>query len=91
MKKTLIFTVCVFLFILLLWQLNIFIYTTHSIREGILKPFQDNNGFWTCKNLKFSKKKLPITGLASVPGSGNTWIRHLLQQATGKWVELNIP
>ena len=26
-----------------------------------------------------------VTALASVPGSGNTWVRHLLQQATGQW------
>jgi len=26
---------------------------------------------------------LPRTALFSVPGSGNTWVRHLLQQATG--------
>ena len=25
-----------------------------------------------------------VTALASVPGSGNTWVRHLLQQATGQ-------
>ena len=28
-------------------------------------------------------KKGPLTALASFPGSGNTWIRYLLQQATG--------
>ena len=27
--------------------------------------------------------KGPLTALASFPGSGNTWIRYLLQQATG--------
>ena len=26
----------------------------------------------------------PMTALASRPGSGNTWVRHLLQLATGK-------
>ena len=26
----------------------------------------------------------PVTALASRPGSGNTWVRHLLQLATGK-------
>lgn len=25
-----------------------------------------------------------LTALASFPGSGNTWLRYLLQQATGK-------
>lgn len=27
----------------------------------------------------------PTTGLISFPGSGNSWIRHLIQQATGLW------
>ena len=27
----------------------------------------------------------PITALASMPGSGNTWMRHLLQLATGHY------
>ncbi|XP_065207725.1 WSCD family member CG9164 [Planococcus citri] len=38
-----------------------------------------------CQPLKFLKtrSKRPITALASFPGSGNTWLRYLLQQATG--------
>ena len=36
-----------------------------------------------CLALHFSATKLPRTALASFPGSGNTWTRHLLQQATG--------
>ena len=38
----------------------------------------------SCRDVGFSKKVLPRTALASFPGSGNTWVRHLLQQATGK-------
>lgn len=38
---------------------------------------------WTCKPVRLSRQPLPLTALASFPGSGNTWIRHLLQQATG--------
>uniref|UniRef100_A0ABM0MCP8 WSC domain-containing protein 1-like n=1 Tax=Saccoglossus kowalevskii TaxID=10224 RepID=A0ABM0MCP8_SACKO len=34
-------------------------------------------------DLHFSEKKLPIAVLASPPGAGNTWVRYLLQQATG--------
>ena len=37
-----------------------------------------------CRQLGYSKVKLPITALASFPGSGNTWVRHLLQQSTGR-------
>ena len=42
-----------------------------------------------CKSLHFSKKPLPVTALFSYPGSGNTWIRHLLQQSTGEWPLFN--
>lgn len=38
----------------------------------------------SCKRIRLSSKPLPITALASFPGSGNTWLRHLVQQATGK-------
>ncbi|CAH1793019.1 unnamed protein product, partial [Owenia fusiformis] len=37
----------------------------------------------TCQQLKFSQKALPKTALFSFPGSGNTWLRHLIQQMTG--------
>ena len=32
---------------------------------------------------RLSDKPLPITGLISFPGAGNTWTRHLLQQVSG--------
>ena len=55
-----------------------------------LKIRQNTNGKNTnlaneenCLALHFSDTKLPRTALASFPGSGNTWTRHLLQQATG--------
>jgi len=35
------------------------------------------------RTVKLSKTPLPITGLVSFPGSGNTWVRHLIQQMTG--------
>ena len=37
----------------------------------------------TKKEVKLSRTALPITGLFSFPGSGNTWTRHLIQQMTG--------
>ena len=37
-----------------------------------------------CRPQGYAKVKLPITALASFPGSGNTWVRHLLQQSTGR-------
>lgn len=33
--------------------------------------------------MTLSTDPLPLTALASYPGSGNTWLRHLLQQSTG--------
>ncbi|CAH1780844.1 unnamed protein product [Owenia fusiformis] len=44
------------------------------------KPMDSNS---TCQPLKFSKRLLPVTALYSIPGSGNTWLRHLIQQITG--------
>ena len=38
----------------------------------------------SCTDVKFSSiNHLPATALASFPGSGNTWTRHLLELATG--------
>ena len=35
------------------------------------------------RELRFLEPPGPVVALASFPGSGNTWTRHLLQQATG--------
>ena len=37
-----------------------------------------------CKPLGMKVAPGPVVALASFPGSGNTWIRYLLQQATGR-------
>ena len=36
-----------------------------------------------CTERSFSKVPLPVTALASIPGSGNTWSRHLIESITG--------
>ena len=36
-----------------------------------------------CKGRRFLDRKSPVVALVSSPGSGNTWLRHLLEQATG--------
>lgn len=47
-------------------------------RKATRKPLPPN-----CQSLHYSKDRLPLTALASFPGAGNTWLRHLIQQATG--------
>ena len=37
----------------------------------------------SCRDLSFQNKENPIVALVSFHGSGNTWVRHLLEQATG--------
>ena len=41
------------------------------------------NTKWCKGNLHFLDPPGPLTALASYPGSGNTWLRYLIQQATG--------
>ena len=36
-----------------------------------------------CKKRSFLDRQSPVVGLVSSPGSGNTWLRYLLEQATG--------
>lgn len=38
-----------------------------------------------CLLEKLFGTELPLTALASVPGSGNTWTRHLLEEITGEY------
>ena len=46
---------------------------------GVVKPAGP-----TCQPVKLSERKLPLVALATSPGSGTTWARHLFQQVTGK-------
>ena len=41
------------------------------------------NTKWCKGYLHFLDPPGPLTALASYPGSGNTWLRYLIQQATG--------
>ncbi|ELU02641.1 hypothetical protein CAPTEDRAFT_199613 [Capitella teleta] len=45
------------------------------------KP-QDSSDPHSCQDNSFSNN-LPLTALASFPGAGNTWARHIIEQATG--------
>ena len=45
-----------------------------------------------CQPLHFiHEHPMPRTALDSFPGSGNTWVRHLLQQATGRILIPSMP
>ncbi len=46
------------------------------------KRRQGANISW-CSSLGLKAAPGPLVALASFPGSGNTWLRYLLQQATG--------
>ena len=48
-----------------------------------IERYEKNNDE-SCIPLKFSTERLPITALASHPGSGNTWTWFLIQQVTGR-------
>ena len=53
----------------------------NSEKLGIVSSTKSDNNEFT-ENASAHSEKL-ITALASFPGSGNTWLRYLLQQATG--------
>ncbi|XP_070574615.1 sialate:O-sulfotransferase 1-like [Ptychodera flava] len=59
--------------------------TVKSFREKIYKNRQANqNSSTTNCSVRFAAPNtFPLIMLASLPGSGNTWIRHLIEQATG--------
>lgn len=50
--------------------------------ESDINEFNKSRGLATTNDVDVKSKRLPIA-LASFPGSGNTWLRYLLQQATG--------
>jgi len=57
--------------------------------KEILKHFSDVEGVFqipkqqhTCKNMSFQNSGTPVA-LASYPGSGNSWVRQLLETSTG--------
>lgn len=50
---------------------------------GLRAPFRRTRIQW-CSELKYLNPAQESVALASFPGSGNTWLRYLLQQATGE-------
>ena len=62
----------------LLKQLVLFVY---SVRFNLSVMGPENKFFGKCRFMD-GTHRAPVA-LASMPGSGNTWVRGLLQQATG--------
>ena len=54
---------------------------THSVDNN---DHYKSKGMNVCSHYKYLKGSMPVTILASFPGSGNTWTRHLLQRFTGR-------
>lgn len=55
----------------------------YSSVHGLRPPMRRTKIQW-CTELKFFEPPRKTIALVSFPGSGNTWLRYLLQQATGK-------
>ena len=62
-------------------ELNNLPKTNHLHESTIIKDKIKTK--WCKGYLHFLDPPGPLTALASYPGSGNTWLRYLIQQATG--------
>ena len=51
---------------------------------------EDKEGYCLGRRFAPSSDYFPKTALASIPGSGNTWMRHLLEQLTVKYILTSI-
>ena len=67
-----------------LWKIQIDPYSEQGYRIQRYTTYKVEEWKDSCLTLKFTKRKLPLTALASHPGTGNTWLRYLLQQMSGK-------
>ncbi|CAC5423102.1 unnamed protein product [Mytilus coruscus] len=55
----------------------------HFKHDSLSKHFSHRILELSCPEIRFSVTRRPLTALASFPGSGNTWARHLIEQSTG--------
>ena len=62
--------------------LNRYYLCAPSTRPGVPAERRRSN-HTECKERRFLARNSPIVALASSPGSGNTWLRYLLEQASG--------
>lgn len=63
-------------------ETKILMYVNWTSSNHFPDPVEELNCSWPVLKLIDSPGG-PLTALASRPGSGNTWVRHLLQLATG--------
>ena len=61
--------------------LNRYYLCAPSARSGL--SAEKTTGSIKCKKRRFLDRSSPLVALASSPGSGNTWLRLLLEQAAG--------
>lgn len=63
-----------------------------DVKDSLVAKLLDENGralvarrkaFRVCLHPRFREPPGPVVALASFPGSGNTWLRYLVQQTTG--------
>ena len=57
---------------------------THNRWGGVLCEDSPRSRCPVCSPPVYMTPPGPLTAMASYPGSGNTWVRHLLQQASGE-------
>lgn len=63
-------------------QLNV-----HSRRDaGYMNDLMRSRAIFKCVPVHYREKPGSVVALASFPGSGNTWLRYLLQLSTGEYV-----
>lgn len=60
--------------------------------KNLFNNINNNDNLASEKRVNYNQNSVThsLTALVSFPGSGNTWLRYLLQQSTGKQIEFSI-
>ena len=54
------------------------------VQEELVQEATEKEASGRCTAVKFGEKgSFPLTSLSSYPGSGNTWVRYLIEEYTG--------
>lgn len=80
----LVATVVMLYFSIILFMLKP-LHTVHGDAFSMRFSFRQAAVVDWCKPLRWREPPRDVVALVSYPGSGNTWLRYLLQQATGKF------